>query len=100
MVTTSTLAKGKNGGVKRKADTSAANAQNLLKMAKWAPRTLPPHADDSDKSILPIKKLNHMTSEQVHTFIDIPGLDMNMFERLKKLDFQNWAGACPFHNPS
>ena len=36
MVTTSTPAKDKNGGVKRKADTSAANAQNLLKMAKWA----------------------------------------------------------------
>ena len=56
---------------------------------------LPPHADDSDKSILSIKKLNQMTTEQVHTFIDIPGLDMNMFDRLKKLDFQNWAGACP-----
>ena len=42
---------------------------------------------DSDKSILLIKKLNQMTTEQVHTFIDIRGLDMKMFDPLKKLDF-------------
>ena len=75
--------------------TAAAPAQtpSLLKMTKWSPQTLPPHPDDKDKSVPSIKKLNAMTDSQVHQFLppSVPGLDMDMFERLKKLNFHNWA---------
>ena len=46
-----------------------------------------------DKSVPSIKKLNAMTDTQVHQFLppSVPGLNMDMFERLKKLNFHNWA---------
>jgi hypothetical protein len=52
---------------------------------------LPPHPDDSDKSIPSVKKLNKMTTAQAHAFHSVEGLHMEDWNRMKQLNYDSWA---------